>query len=103
MLRCPSCQTESIASRWRLLASLWSPIVCPSCGCKCRPDLRAFWQPFWLTVIVLLAFFATKAYADTFQQPSVPVIFVLMILNVAMIASAVWLLVSVAKLPLKRG
>jgi hypothetical protein len=76
--------------------------VCPRCGCKCRQDFRSFWAPFWLNVVVLVAFFSATFYSQTFDEPSLPVIFALLALNVTLIATALWLVVVAVKLPLNR-
>jgi hypothetical protein len=101
MLPCPSCHAETINLRARGSWSWRSAVACPKCGERCRVDFRALQWPFGACVGSVVAFFALTLYAQSLSAASLPVVFGMLISNLLLIASAIWLIVSLFKLPLR--
>ena len=102
MFRCPSCHAQTIYFRAWLLSSRRRPIKCPACGCECRPDFARLRWPFGLCLIAGIVFFSTNAYAQSLPEPSLVVAFAILISNVVLIGSGVWLVIATINLPLRK-
>ena len=101
MLDYPACHLKAITPNSWLYSSRWHPITCPSCGSQSRADFCSLWHPLATTIALAIGGTLLPIYSHTLDQRSLMAPALTLLLELAAVATGLWSLIKLLRLPLK--